>query len=260
MYVMDRVKVTARRIKMTKQILTWEAYALIQLAQAHGWALSHLHCSGESDELMGLSVVAQSHSMQIMYAAKMPLAEAYRAVDASTLPYVKVLEEQVGDSRGNIRPADFDITDVAAPRERGIIVCPFPSHGDLFLPAQVWNYIIRLLRSYGLPVYFMGDRDTRMDSGIFTEGEVLSNLPVEQKLAILKDAALVVGTPNAWTHIALGFNTNLIVTYHVAIPDERWFPAVPKEQHTYGRILYSPYSLDIAGFIATMRLVIKEMK
>lgn len=251
---------------MTKEILTWEAHALIQLAQAHGWILSRLKCFGEADELMGLAVVPPfensccGDSVQVMYAAEMPFAEAYREVDKSTQSYVSVLEECIGNCvRSHLRPAEF-IVDVVSCRPKGIIVCPFPSHGDLFLPAQVWNYIIRLLRSYHLPVYFMGDRDSRMDSGIFTENEVLSNLPVEQKLAILKDAALVVGVPNAWTHCALGFNTNLIVPYPIAIPDERWFPAVPKEQHTYGRLYYSPYSLDIAGFISTVRMIIKEMK
>lgn len=245
----------------TSSILLWEAVEAIRIIQQMQSDLpSEARYSFEPDkneinELCHLADVSYSEIKQFDY------AQAYRAIDASRCSYTEALANRAYGDHLHYEPIKLKLPDDVPIRESGIIVCPFPSHQDMFIPASIWNFILRSLRSYGLPVYLMGEQGVRMDSGIFTEGEILSNFSMHQKVVMLKTARLVFGPPNAWTQIALGQGANLIVPYPATVPSERWFPEVTRDYaKTYARLLYNPYELKADSFITALRMVIEQMQ
>ena len=123
---------------------------------------------------------------------------------------------------------------------------------------QVWRILIKHLRTYGVPVRLLGQYGQRADYASFTEGDILSDDSVEDKLRVLANSDLVVGVPNEWTWAAAGFGTKVIVLHPEDIPYDRWFGFDVKPK-CLGRLLYAPQQVKPAVILAGMRTLIAAM-
>jgi hypothetical protein len=137
-----------------------------------------------------------------------------------------------------------------------IIICPFAQVPELVLPDRIWCPIVQMLRGYGLPVCLLGHCGQWMDACGFAENEILSELPMEQKLAALENATLVVGIPNTWTLACTQWEKKIIYLY----PDDQdphkwWDQASPN----YGRLLYTTGGIQVSILLAGVRELIKVL-
>lgn len=161
-----------------------------------------------------------------------PFGDAFRMVDQGrAFDYIGALISLVGSgsTRALSLPGDGATTDE-------IIVCSEPLKKDFAVPRQSWVEIVRLLKTYGYRVTFMGDRGQRVENYNLPEGDLLSDLPVKDKLERLRRAALVVGVPNAWTWLATAWNKPQLILYpetQAVVRDGDlsvgWFPLHKKE-------------------------------
>lgn len=133
-----------------------------------------------------------------------------------------------------------------------IILCPFSAIPFMQpIPVAVWKSIAMFLRTFGVPVRLMGDPGERVEGLNFTEGNILSDLPLEEKLGILATAKMVVGMPNAWTWLASTFHRPICVYYPDTEPMLRWFGFYNSPLH--GRVSYSPTMVQIPVMLMGLR-------
>lgn len=223
----------------------WEATAIIQIIQAWDSPVVPFY-GGEADDLLRQAIwtncVEDSSSYQP------DIQAAYRIIDSSKLPYVEVLASTTE------RP--IDARDIESPKfvgtptlGGGIVLCPFPPKKELDLPVTAWRALVRILRTYNIPVSLLGARTQWMDKVAFTESEILSEAPVIYKLACLASADLVIGVPNEWMWAAAGYGKSSIVLYPMDVPARRWYHY---QNDKFGRIVYAPQALDIPRILASL--------
>ena len=148
--------------------------------------------------------------------------KAYRAVDSSKESYISVL---AAESKMTLPETGVQGI-IKDSQEKGnhIVLCPFSIRPEMGLPYVVWGAVVKLLRSYGLPVYQMAERGQRMDGLGFFENEILSEFTMERKLNILHTAKLVIGTSSVWSWIAAESGRQQLIVYPENIPIKRWYP------------------------------------
>lgn len=235
-------------IQLPAQTSLWEATAAIQLVQTHGHN-PEMRGYGEVKDLLACAILPESSFGGV---AKLELDAAYRGVDISALPYTQVLAlvsswcidpvQEPPKFRGTVSTGG------------GIIVCPFAPKKEIEVPLTVWRALVRVLRSYNLPVHLLGAKGQWYDDVAFTEGEVLSERSVHEKLAKVAASDLVIGVPNEWLWAAAGFTKSLVVLYPDGVPNKRWFHY---SNDKFGRIVYSPQAIDVPRMLAGLVQLIK---
>jgi ADP-heptose:LPS heptosyltransferase len=138
----------------------------------------------------------------------------------------------------------------------GIVIAPQGAAPDLELPVAAWILAVRMLRTYQLPLYLMGDSGFRMDHAAFSEKEICSELPVEEKLTILHSADVVVGVPNVWLWAATSFEKRMIYFYPETIDQKQWFPWA---HDNYYRIAHAPDNVQPAAVLAAIRACMNQL-
>ena len=232
-------------------LTSWELMATLAVAQAEG--AKQAECYGAADfavmEAGGLWVrrTDDGCSSTLDYYA------AYRQIDQEQAPYVSVLAKVSGFSR-TVLPR-FSPGVIGAQAPRGIVLAPFGIKPELDLPKQVWFAVENLLRTYGVPVFLVGDHGQRLEPSAFTESEILSNLGMVEKLEAVASAQLVVGVPNAWTWAAASFDRKLIYAYPETLPAKRWFHYT---SDSFGRILFHPNQIRLPLLLDSIRELIKR--
>ncbi len=233
-----------------KPVSLWEAVAVLQIQQATEWQLSSLHLPQD------LLTAAQLPLDVLEPDRLLDLDGAYRAVDSSPMPYAQIVAGLNGIDPNLITnpmlpgttPSDIG----------GIVLCPFGLKPEVDLPINVWADIVRLLRSYGVPVQLVGDPNQRLDSAYFSEDATLSNLPLSEKLKVLASAKLVVGMPNGYTWLCTGWNKRQIIYYPSAMPNSRWMGFLG-HGHSYILAGYDSHSIQVPLLVTGMRLAIEGL-
>jgi hypothetical protein len=232
-----------------RPITLWESVAVLQIQQAYQCALSGTNLFGE------LLEAADLPTTELEVDKIIETDSAYRAIDSSAIPYAFVLAQLNG-----IDPAQ--ITNPMLPKLQptetgGIVLCPFGLKPDVDLPISVWSDIVRMLRSYGVPVTLVSDPGQRLDSAYFTEDAIVNGRSLTEKLKLLASAKLIVGCPNAYTWLATGMNKKQAVFYPSTMPNARWF-GFYGHGHAYQLIGYDSHQVQIAILVASLRLAIEK--
>ncbi len=191
---------------------SWEIVAAMQVIQAQGQSIPN---DGIYDSLYaacGANACIHSDAVDLSF------APALRAMGTRVDPYWRILAETTGKDT-----PDTPLTlDIVTSDEQKILLCPYGPDQSLNLNMNVWKYITKSLRSYGLPVMMIGDEGQRMDSSAFLENDTLSSLPFAEKIQHIASATLVVGVPNAWIWLAAAMGKKTIVFYPDVQPPKRW--------------------------------------
>lgn len=241
-------------------ITTWEAVASVQIAQAVGCDKYSVLRPTEATDLLALGGLTRSEGEYTIHTGDIALdyAKAYRdlSLQEEDIPYTTVLAS-VSGIKPAIQAPKFAISDIeAAGSGRSIVVAPFALNRDLDLPLSTWISIISHLRSYGLPVKLIGDKGQWLDPAGFEENDILSELPVEDKLCHLANASLVVGVPNAWTWAATAFRPAIAYFYPDNMPQHRWFGF---SDERYGRMVFDPRNVQSPIVISGLRAMIASL-
>ena len=234
----------------------WEIVAAVQVLQASG--------ANEIDIASGLALgcdlfihagfgwkAAQADIVLRLNEAKRE-TESTRRLYQQTLALVSGLPPAL-----KIKPPHFPNLPLTVGISGGIVLCPFEIDSVMQLPHNGWRAIVRFLRSTGLPVYLMGDVGRRMDGCNFTEGEVLCNLPLRERMQALASANLVIGVPNAWTWMASSWDKKIVVFYPDGLPAERWFGFY--ESRNLGRVIFNRHHVQIPLLLAGLRRILAVM-
>ncbi len=195
---------------------SWEAVAACYVAQALGTAVDP---GGPFDALYdACDIKGYAASSETRF--PLSFSKALRLMGTRPDAYWRVLAETVS----GIPVTAHDLKLSTPVSDQGnIVLCPYGPDVSLNLHPTVWKYISKSLRSYKLPVKMMGDPGQRMDSSAFLEDNMLSELPVAEKLVALAGATLVAGVPNAWIWLAAAMGKKVIVLYPDNVPPQRWF-------------------------------------
>lgn len=232
----------------------WEVVAAIQVCQSRGIAtLIESEATGDTDELYQLAGLLCAKPRNRI---DLDFSKAYRAITSAKEPYPAVLARVSGLDPKKIGPPRF--SGFTPSMDGGIIVCSHEVTGEFKLPWQVWKAIVRHLRSYGQTVRFLGLQGERMDYATFTEGQILSNLSLQERMQALASASLVVGIPNEWTWMATAWSKKILVMHPDDMPAERWF-GFDVAPRTLGRLLYTHSQLQVPVILAGLRKLISAM-
>lgn len=251
----------------------WEATGAVQVLQTVGRTAQHrCLCTGEVRELL----VCGLGEERVDEAAELDYASAYRQVDRSAAFYSEVLAAvsrvdvpRVESSRSTLEaevygepeaiPALVPLhwSGVQQRESSGIILAPFALKPELSLPTATWQVLVRTLRTYGQTVYLMAERGVRFDYLCFTESEILSELPVAEKLGYLEAAKLIVGVPNAWLWAATAWEKKIITLLPDSIPPRRWFGFA--HPTSYGVVRYDSRQLAAPVLLSAVRMLIDRM-
>jgi hypothetical protein len=235
----------------------WETVAAIQVMQSLGIGGRFPRFDGVVSDVVRLLVMAGvCKKEQMMPAMPLQTAEAYRAVNASTESYQAVLARRSGLDCRRMKAPQFPNAGIAPSLSGGIVICPFEINDAFKFPWQVWRAVIRHARTYGLPVTLLGRPGQRMDYATFTEGSILSELPMIDKMRALADSRLVLGIPNEWTWMATAWKKKVLVFYPDDLPVDRWF-GFDVAPYTLGRVLYTRSQLQIPVMLAGARRTIE---
>jgi hypothetical protein len=231
----------------------WEVVGSLQVAQAR-----HVALCGPSQ----LAIDIAELSARIIYLdppehIELNYSKAYRAIDTSENPYPVVLAAQSGITINTDAVMKIQLPGIQPGTRDGIIVCPKTFKPELALPPVTWRAIVRMLRSYDRPVYLMGEPGEWMDDASFAENEILTELPLKEKLEWLAGAELIVGVPNAWLWLAAAWEKKIAFLYPDSIPKYRWFWFA--SDSTYGRISFVPYQLQTAVVLTGLRTMIDAL-
>lgn len=224
---------------MIKLSTLWEATAVLQLVQALGETPT-ISTEGDASELLSLPDVLP---VQALASWNLDIDKAYRDVDVTVLPYVELLKSQWPIVNQILPPRLPGQVSMGG----GIVVSPFGPKKELDIPWAAWRAIVRLLRTYHVPVWLLGARGQWMDQVAFTESEILSELPLAKKVEVVAAADLMVGVPNEWSWIAAGFTKSMVLLYPEQVPNKRWFHY---SHDKFGRIIYSSSAIDIPRMLA----------
>lgn len=226
----------------------WEAVASVQLLQSLNESVQ-VNCSGQESlfTLAGFST-GEFNATPLAY------SEAYRRTEETERPYIEHLAKASDIELAKFAP--LKLPNVAPSGDASIIVAPYGLKKELDLPVSVWYPIIHHLRTYDQSVQLMAKRGMRMDAASFTEGEILSNESLADKLAALASATLVVGTPNEWTWLATAWERKLVILYPEHVPSHRWFW---QYHDNFGRIVFQAHLLQIPVILAGLRILIATL-
>lgn len=237
----------------------WEVVAAIQVLQSIGCGDAETDFQDqEATKLVSLAGICQWTSSQggCDHTEALQTAKAYRAVESSQESYQAVLARSTGLERRFLRAPVFPNAGIKPSVSGGIVICPFEINDVFKLPWQVWQALIRHCRTYGLPVTLLGRRGQRADYATFTEGSILSGLPLLDKMQALASAKLVLGVPNEWTWMATAWKKQIAVMYPDDVPNDRWF-GFGLEPRTLGRILYTRTQIQVPVILAGLRKMIE---
>lgn len=229
----------------------WEAAAIVPSVIKGSIIISRCISGTEGHDLLYFTGVPRSSYP----GTKLATADAYRRVDTGNTPYAAVLAQQTGIPE-ELGPAVFP--GIKASTDGPIVLCPHPPKTDMELPAQAWRTILRHLRSYGLPIRFLGDRGQRLDTCAVTESEIASEYSIQDKLALLASASLVVGVPCAWTWLATAWDKKMVVYYPLNLPLERWFH-FDSPTDSYRVITYEDHALKIPMLLLGLRMAVAQL-
>jgi hypothetical protein len=140
----------------------------------------------------------------------------------------------------------------------GIVLCPFAPKPVLAFPDDAWRHVAKLLRTFDRNVSLLGDFGQRMDDSLFSESDIASDASNTEKIALLRNASLVIGVPNAWTWIAAGMRKPAVLVYAADVPQFRWYPE-SFEHNRLRRIHTSNKQLSVPLLLAGLRKVINSL-
>jgi hypothetical protein len=238
----------------------WEAIAAIQIMQATDSKVG-VYCTDPTlsylYHLAGFRLCMTDSIASVAFR----LDEAYRSIDGAMshdVTYQAWLARVSGVKL--VKP----IAPVKLPRmarvedQEHIAFCPFALAKLQPIPMNAWKAVLRFLRTFGLPVYLIGDPGQRADGLNFTEGCMMSDALVYEKLRILASAKLVVGMPNAWTWLTASWNRSLAIYYPNDVPSMRWYGFYNSLQH--GRIEYVSHQVQIPLLLTGLRQLLADMQ
>jgi len=236
----------------------WEVVAAIQVCQSQGVADVQTDFSTPSTVPSDLLKMAQLCQWGFAPDVSLNTAKAYREIGSAKETYPAVLARVSGLEPKMIKAPQFPNLKLTPTTDAGIIVCPHEAVEAFKLPWTVWRAIVKHLRSYGVPVRFMGRPGERMDYCCFSEGSNLSNLSMLEQLNILASAKLIVGVPNEFVWCATTWGKKILVLHPDDIPVERWmgFDVAPQ---SLGRLLYTSSQLQVPVILAGLRKLISAM-
>ena len=246
-------------ITVPSDLSSWEAVATAALAQAIG--ATQVDASLGANRGCGvidlLAAAGLRYSQTNLRVSTFNYDAAFRLVDQDPRAYVSTLALASGilyTSKLQLALAEPPKLGHFPGRQKGIVLAPYGIRQELDLPRQVWFAVETLLRSYGVPVYLVGDPGQRMDNAAFAEHEILSDLGMQSKIDYIAEAALVVGVPNAWTWMAASFDRKLAYLYPETLPPRRWFHY---QSNNFGRILFHPNKIQLPVALAGLRELIR---
>lgn len=231
----------------------WEALSALQIIQAISRTeLVSVHCFGDALDLCQAGGIGGSYQDNL---CRLAFAEAHRKIDdAGKRPYVDLLEELSGLSKLKLSAPQFPLLH---PGNKGsIVVAPFPVRPDMGIPLSIWKHLVLHLRTYDRPVYQIGERGERQEECAYSEGDILCDLPVADRLEAVADAELIVGVPNIWTWAATAWNKKQVIMYPDSVPLERWFPYGSR---AYGIMLYEKTKLQVPVILTALRQIIRSL-
>lgn len=202
--------------RLNESPLSWEAVAACQVLQASSTPVSY---DGEFDALYDACDLMVHPSCAPSSAPKdFNFASATRLMNTRVEPYWQLLAESNG-----VIVSDTPLTiNTPVTDANKILICPYGPDQSLHLGANAWKYMTKSLRSYQLPVLFIGDKGQRMDSCAFLEDETLSSHSLADKIQQIASSTLVVGVPNAWLWLAVAMHKKVIAFYPDNQPQHRW--------------------------------------
>lgn len=243
----------------TDSVELWEAVATMQIMQATGEKVA-ASCVDVHSDLAYLFHLAGFRLTDAAPTCQLKLAEAFRTIDGA-MSYDVTYQAWLARSSGltltkAIAPVDFPRMLPIAPKEH-IVLCPFALSKLQQIPMTAWKAIARFLRTFDVDVYLLSDPGHRADGLNFTEGTMLTDHPIVDKLHILASAKLVVGMPNAWTWLASSWGRMLAIYYPNGTPTMRWYGFYNSPKH--GRVDYIPHQVQIPLLLAGLRQLLTKM-
>jgi hypothetical protein len=245
---------------INEKIELWEAIAAVCLLQQTQAIIPAIECESWVAEVMQSAGMWPREFFEDKDRKMLNFSGAYRAVDNSKLSYIDILAAENGlrFPRPSVLGPRFQSHGGAVMRGKpgSIVLAPCGLKGDLDIPVQVWQSVARFLRSYGRNVLYMGLPGQRLDRGAFFESEIITSRSWGEKLAVIEEADLIVGVPNAWTWAATGWNKNIVVLYPDHIPPLRWFWF---DSPKFSKIIYIVHQIQTPVILSGIRQMIEKM-
>jgi hypothetical protein len=183
------------------------------------------------------------------------LVKAYAATEKANCYYGQVLAQVNGLQVGPLAPPKFPF--VIPGEKKGIVLCPFGLRQEFDIAVPIWKEVVRQLESYDQQVYLLGDRGQRMDEIAFTEPEILSDLPLIDKLQILSSAKVVIGVANAWTWLSSAWSIKRLLLHPEKIRNDRWYPALNNDETKF--LLTDPEVMNVPIVLVGIRKLMREL-
>jgi hypothetical protein len=229
----------------------WEAVAVAAVAQAAGVGVDW--GDQEDSVVRFLKELAPEPTQGERIAPWGILDRLYRAIDESKVdePYpVALARELKVIPRTSSYRIKFSQEFDNPVEKNAIILAPFGVKAGLELPMIVWRHIARYVRSYGCPVYLLGDRTSRLDIGTFTEGDHLGRQPFPVIMSTIAHSLLVVGVANEWTWLTASLDKRQAILYPDNLPQLRWFWYPSKK---IGRIIFTASQVQTPVVLTGLR-------
>jgi hypothetical protein len=184
------------------------------------------------------------------------LIQAYGSTATSDMYYGQVLARENGIQVMPLAPSRFPFVK-PGPAKKGIVVCPFGLRPEFDVPIKIWKEVIRQLESYDSEIYILGERGQRLDEIGFTENEILSDLPLSDKLQAIASAKLIVGVANSWTWASSAWPVKRILIHPDTVRNDRWYPGVDNSMTKF--LLTNSDILEAPVILVGIRKMMKEL-
>lgn len=239
-------------VQVPGNISTWEAVATLQIVQALKAKATCSFAVGIGIEAAAVACLGSVEEEQSGKLVCLNYETALRGVDR--------YEGYYGDLLAQVNGLQLTLAPPKLPCEvtgdGPIVLCPESIRSDMSLPQPAWKAMADLLRLYGYGVCLMGDYGYRLDGCKFSELDIVSNLPVKEKIQVLAESRLIVGVPNAWMWLGTAWDKKMMVLYPDGVPMHRWFPYSTDNQRW---ITFAQYNFQLPLLLSAARKWLREL-
>lgn len=237
-------------------IQTWEAIALISIVRGMrdkvpGVAVSL--AGSLSDDVKTLFVLA-GVGVYGTVEKEIDLASAYIAAQTADSFYGSVLARLNG-LEAQVAVPKFPFV-ACHSGKTGIVLAPFGLRPEFDLPSAIWKGVHRHLEGYGEPVYVVGDAEQRLAVLPTSEQEILSDVPMTDRLYAVANARLIVGVANAYTWASAAFSTPRLLFQPETVRNDRWYPPMDNDNTKW--LLWDKSRLSLAVVLTGIRQMMRE--
>lgn len=205
-----------------------------------------------------------NRAFQVSHEKKCHIAESYadllgvKIVPEITPEMMKNVDQTKPWYKPWVKPIFIPTEEEISENEKGLILVSAYSNSctsqqgqrpNKMLPWPKWKVILRLLRTYGYPIRFIGGMKERIPLEI-SEDEYLLGTSLNRTALIMQQAKLLMTVDNGMSHLAASQELSTVLTYPSCLGLHYILP-IGNRNLMY--VQCDPYTVDTARLVAVMR-------